>query len=138
MSLSISSLEGKVALITGASKGIGRATALLLARDGAKVVINYSSDESAADELVKTIGNEKAFAVKADAGNVESISKLVDATIQKFGKIDIVVASAGVLKLNELDKITETEFDTTFNLNTKGPLFLAQVSPSPFTPNIAY
>ena len=138
MSLSISSLEGKVALITGASKGIGRATALLLARDGAKVVINYSSDESAADELVKTIGSDKAFAVKADAGNVESISKLVDATIQKFGKIDIVVASAGVLKLNELDKITETEFDTTFNLNTKGPLFLAQVSPSPFTPNIAY
>jgi 3-oxoacyl-[acyl-carrier protein] reductase len=124
----MSPLAGKVALVTGGSKGIGRATALRLARDGAKVVVNYSSGAEAAEEVVKEIGAENAIAIKADAGNVEEISKLVDATVQKFGKIDIVVACAGIMLLNELDKVTEAEFDKTFNLNVKGPLFLAQVS----------
>jgi 3-oxoacyl-[acyl-carrier protein] reductase len=121
-------LEGKVALITGGSKGIGRATALRLARDGAKVVVNFSSDAKAAEEVVKTIGSEQAFAIKADVGNVEEIGKLVDATVQKFGKVDILVACAGILRLNELDKVSEAEFDQIFNLNVKGPLFLSQVS----------
>jgi len=120
------SLAGKVALITGGSKGIGRATALRLVRDGAKVVVNYSSGAEAAEEVVKEIGAENAIAIKADAGSVEEITKLVDATVQKFGKIDIVVACAGIMLLNELDQITEAEFDKTFNLNVKGPLFLAQ------------
>jgi 3-oxoacyl-[acyl-carrier protein] reductase len=121
-------LEGKVALVTGGSKGIGRATALRLARDGAKVVVNFSSDAKAAEEVVKTIGSEQAVAIKADVGNVEEIGKLVDATVQKFGKVDILVACAGILRLNELDKVSEAEFDQTFNLNVKGPLFLSQVS----------
>ena len=122
------SLAGKVALITGASKGIGRATALRLARDGAKVIVNYASGAEAADEVVKEIGAQNAVAIKADVSNVEEITKLLDATVQKFGKIDIVVACAGIMLLNELDKVTEQEFDKTFNLNVKGPLFLAQVS----------
>ena len=121
-------LEGKVALITGGSKGIGRATALRLARDGAKVVVNFSSGAEAAEEVVKAIGSEQAVAIKADVGNVEEIGKLVDATVKKFGKIDILVASAGVMRLNELDKVNEAEFDQSFNLNVKGPLFLTQVS----------
>lgn len=128
---STQSLSGKVALITGGSKGIGRAIALRLARDGAKVVVNYSSGAEAAEEVVNEIGAEKAIAIKADGGNVEEIAKLVDATVQKFGKIDILVACAGIMFLNELDKVTEQEFDKTFNLNVKGPLFLAQVSPPP-------
>jgi 3-oxoacyl-[acyl-carrier protein] reductase len=126
---STQSLAGKVALITGGSKGIGRATALRLARDGAKVVVNYASGAEAAEEVVKEIGAENAVAIKADAGIVEEITKLVDISVQKFGKIDIVVACAGVMLLNELDKVTEEEFDKTFNLNVKGPFFLAQVSP---------
>ena len=126
---STQALAGKVAIVTGGSKGIGRATALRLARDGAKVVVNYASGVEAAEEVVKEIGAEKAIAIKADAGNVDEIAKLVDATVQKFGKIDIVVACAGIMLLNELDKVTEQEFDKTFNLNVKGPLFLAQVGP---------
>ena len=124
------SLAGRVALITGGSKGIGRATALRLAHDGAKVIINYASGAEAADEVVKEIGSENAMAVKADVSNIEEITKLVGATVQKFGKIDIVVSCAGIMLLNELDKVTEQEFDKTFNLNVKGPLFLAQVSSS--------
>ncbi|KAG0651433.1 Short chain dehydrogenase mdpC [Hyphodiscus hymeniophilus] len=123
---SVQSLAGKVAIVTGGSKGIGRATAMRLAQDGAKVVVNYSGDVAAAEETVQKIGSDNAFAIKADVGNVEEITKLVDATIQKFGKIDIVVANAAVMALNELDKVTEQEFDRTFNLNVKGPLFLAQ------------
>jgi 3-oxoacyl-[acyl-carrier protein] reductase len=121
-------LEGKVALITGGSRGIGRATALQLARDGAKVVVNYASSAAAAEEIVTLIGADNALAIKADAGNIEEINGLVDATVQKFGKIDILIACAGIMVLNELEKITEAEYDRTFALNVKGPLFLAQVS----------
>lgn len=85
---STQSLAGKVAILTGGSKGIGRATALRLARDGAKVVVNFSSGSEAAEEVVKMIGSDNAVAVKADAGSVEDITKLVDATIQKFGKLE--------------------------------------------------
>lgn len=121
------SLAGKVALVTGGSKGIGRATCLRLAREGAKVVINYNNDSSAASEVQSLIGEENATAIKADAGNVEEISKLVDATVERYGKIDILVACTATMKLNELENITGEEFDQTFNLNVKGPLFLAQV-----------
>jgi 3-oxoacyl-[acyl-carrier protein] reductase len=129
-------LDGKVALITGASKGIGRATALQLAADGAKVIVNYSSSSAAADEVVSLIGADRAFAVKADAGSVEGIGKLVDATVQKFGKIDIVIPCAGVMILNELEKVSEADFDTTINLNVKGPLFLTQVGVSTLSYNM--
>ncbi|RDL42551.1 Brn1 [Venustampulla echinocandica] len=119
-------LAGKVALVTGGSKGIGRATSLKLARDGANVVINYASSAAAANEVVSEIGSEQAIAIQADAGSVEDIEKLIACTVHIWGRIDILVACAGVMKLNELDSATEKEFDETFNLNVKGPLFLAQ------------
>ncbi|KAL3422206.1 short-chain dehydrogenase [Phlyctema vagabunda] len=119
-------LTGKVALITGGSKGIGKATALRLARDGAQVAINYSSDASAADALVQEIGSDRAFAIKCDAGDVSSIGEMVDAVLERFGRLDVVVASAAFMELNELQSITEEQFDRTMNLNVKGPLFLAQ------------
>ncbi|APA09441.1 Brn1 [Sclerotinia sclerotiorum 1980 UF-70] len=122
------SLAGKVALVTGGSKGIGRAICFRLASQGAKVVINYSNDSSAANKVASLIGEENATVIKADAGNVEEISKLVDTTIAKYGKIDILVACTATMKLNELDNVTVTEFDQTFNLNVRGPLFLAQKS----------
>lgn len=121
-------LDGKVAIVTGGSRGIGRATALQLAADGAKVVVNHSNSTAAADELVALIGADKAFAIRADAGNIEEIGKLVDGTVQKFGKIDIIVACAAIMPLAELDKVSEAEYDNAFALNVKGPLFLAQVS----------
>lgn len=121
-------LAGKVALITGASKGIGKALALRLAKDGARVVVNYSSDSKAADDVVKSIGGDHAIAVKADAGNIADIDRLVKETVQRFGKIDILVANAGALPHRNLEATTERDFDSLFTLNVKGPYFLCQVS----------
>lgn len=124
--MSSQSLTGKVALITGGSKGIGKVIALKYASLGAKVVVNYSGDEVAAASVVQEIGAEKSIAIKANVGSVSEIGRLVDETIAKFGKLDILVANAGIMPLNELDRITEEEFDNIFNTNVKGPLFLAQ------------
>lgn len=120
-------LNNKVALVTGASRGIGKAIALKLASDGAKIVVNYSGNAAAAEEVVKAIGSEQAIAIKANAGSVSEITTLIESTIKHFGKLDILVACAGIMPLNELEKVTEEEFDNIFNLNVKGPLFLAQV-----------
>lgn len=90
-------LQGKVALVTGGSKGIGRATCLALAKRGASVVINYSSDASSADSLVKEIGEKQAHTVKADAGSVQGAEEMVKSTLNRFEKLDIVIANAGKL-----------------------------------------
>lgn len=90
------SLAGKVALITGGSKGIGKGVALAIARAGAQVVITYMSDESAAEALVSEIGPDMALAVKSDASNLEDIESLVKETVGMFGCIDILIANAGV------------------------------------------
>jgi len=119
-------LSGKVALVTGGSKGIGRAISQRLAADGAKVVVNYSSDVSSAEETVNVIGKDQAVAIKADVGNVEQIDQLIHATMKAYGQLDIVVACAGIMRLNELDKVTEEEFDRVMSVNVKGPLFLTQ------------
>ena len=121
------SLEGKVALITGASKGIGKATALRLAKDGARVVINYSSDKQAADQVVQQIGTNKAAAILADASKVSEIESLIKQTVDLFGKIDILIPCAGILPMSPLEATTEELFDKIFALNVKGPYFLAQV-----------
>lgn len=96
------SLQGKVAVITGSSRGIGRAIALRLARDGASVVINFSSNASPADELVKQIGNDQAIAIKADVSRVEEVKRLVEETVDKWGKIDILINCAGILPMDDL------------------------------------
>lgn len=124
------SLAGKVALITGSSKGIGAATALELSSLGAKVVINYSSNSVPADALVSKIRADKAIAVKADVGDVQQIERLVKETVDKWGKIDILVANAGVLHMTDLENTSEKDWDDTFRVNVKGPYFLAQVRPS--------
>ena len=121
-------LSGKVALVTGASRGIGKAIALKLASDGAKVVINFSGNQTAADAVVEEIGSSSSTAIKANAGSVSEITTLIDSTISHFGKLDILVACAGIMPLNELEKVTEEEFDNVFNVNVKGPLFIAQVN----------
>lgn len=119
-------LAGKTALITGASKGIGRATALELASLGAKVVINYSTSAAPAEELVQQIGADKVLALKADAGSVTELSRLVDETVRWGGQIDILIANAATGLNNALMDTTEAVFDAVMALNVKGPLFLVQ------------
>lgn len=119
-------LAGKIALITGGSRGIGKATALRLVKDGASVVINYASDSAPADELVKTIGSDRALAVQANAATVAGVEKMVKETVDKFGKIDILIPNAGTMFMKDLEHTTEEEFDMTMALNVKGPFFLCQ------------
>lgn len=121
-------LAGKVALITGGSNGIGRAIAFRLARNGAKVVINYASNSKAANEVVETIGAENCIAIQADAGKIDSIEMLVAQTLKEFGRIDILIPAAGVLLNKDLENVTEEDYEKTMSLNVKGPLFLAKVS----------
>ena len=85
------SLAGRVVLITGASKGIGRAVAERAAADGASVVINYLSDKQAADDVVAKIGADRALAVQADASNLADLERLVAAAVERFGKINVVM-----------------------------------------------
>ncbi|KAM0816421.1 hypothetical protein AB5N19_02223 [Seiridium cardinale] len=122
----IMSLQDKVLIVTGGSKGIGAAIATKAASLGAKVVINYSRDSRPADALVKEIGSDCALAVQADVSKVSEIEKLVDATVSKFGKIDILVPNAGIMPLQPLAAVTEEIFDRVYDLNVKGPFFLAQ------------
>jgi len=121
------SLEGKVALITGGSKGIGRATALRLAREGASVVINYATDTAGAKEVVSEIGSDKALAIQADASKVDAINDMVEQTVARFGKIDILLPFAGMMAPSPLEATSEELFDKMFALNVKGPYFLCKV-----------
>jgi len=128
------SLAGRVAIITGGSKGIGRASAIALSKEGASVAINYGRDADSANELVKELGADKALAIQADAGTIEGVEKIVAETVAKFGKIDIVFANAGVMPMKDLENTTPEIFDQVFNLNVKGPFFLAQKA-VPHMPN---
>lgn len=119
---------GKTVLITGGSKGIGAATSLLLAKSGANVAINYSSDSRAAEDVAKQIGHERSLLIQGDAGRVQDIERMVSETVKRFGKIDIVVPCAGILLLKNLEATTEADFDKSYQLNVKGPYFLCQVS----------
>ncbi|KAJ0165374.1 Short-chain type dehydrogenase/reductase [Colletotrichum tanaceti] len=120
------SLQDKVVLVTGGSKGIGRAIAIGAAAQGARVVVNYSSDSSAADEVVRTIGSERAFAVRADNSKTTELQTLVDATVHKFGRIDVLIPNAAVMHMRTVENTSEEDFDTMFNTNVKGPYFLVQ------------
>lgn len=132
--------HGKVALVTGGSKGIGRAVCLALAEVGASVVVNYSSDASAAEEVVKCIasGPGKAVAIKADVSSVAGVEDLVSRTVSQFGKIDVLIANAGVLPMKDLKNTTEADWDSTFALNVKGPYFLAQVRKSLYSSDFVF
>ena len=123
----MTSLSGKTALITGGSKGIGAATSLLLAKNGANVAINYSSDSAAAEKIVQQIGADKCIAIKGDAGSVSDIELMVDQTVKKFGKIDVLIPCAGVLVMKSLEQTSEADWEKSYRLNVKGPYFLSQV-----------
>ncbi|MFC5471952.1 3-oxoacyl-[acyl-carrier-protein] reductase [Cohnella suwonensis] len=116
------SLEGKSALVTGASRGIGRAIAIALAKAGADVAVNYSGSEAAAAETVKAIEalGRKAIAVKANVGKSAEFDEMVAAALEAFGKLDILVNNAGITRDNLIMRMKEAEFDEVIETNLKG------------------
>ncbi|MGG1553768.1 SDR family oxidoreductase [Paenibacillus ferrarius] len=122
------SLHGKVAIVTGASRGIGRQVAIQLAQSGAKVAVNYASNPVKAEEVVQTIehlGGE-ALAIRADISKVSEIEALFSKTLERFGQVDILVNNAGILEYTALEEVTEDMFDRHFDINVKGTYFACQ------------
>lgn len=115
-------LKGQSAIVTGASRGIGRAIAIELAKNGANVLINYAGSENAANEtanLCKEFGVE-AIVYKADVSNTEEVIAMVDKANETFGKIDILVNNAGITKDKLVMAMSEEDFDDVININLKG------------------
>src|SRR5580693_4085709 len=121
-------LEGKIAVVTGASKGIGAAIAELMAAEGAAVVVNYASSKAGADAVVKRITQKdgKAVAVQADVAKPEDIQRLFAETKKAFGKLDILVNNAGIYEFLPLEAITPEHFHKQYNLNVLGLLLTTQ------------
>jgi 3-oxoacyl-[acyl-carrier protein] reductase len=121
-------LQGKVALVTGASRGIGRAIAQRLSRDGAAVVVNYAGSEQQAHAVVRDLekAGGRALAVQADVSQVAAVGRLFDAALGHFGRLDILVNNAGVILYKRLADVTEAEFDRLFAVNVKGTFFACQ------------
>ena len=124
----MSSLNKKVAIVTGSSDGIGRAIAERLAENGATVVVNYGKSAEKARQVVAGIEAKggKAIAVQADLSKVGEAARLIKDTVKTFGRLDILVNNAGMFLYKPLVDMTEEEFDRMFALNTKGPYFALQ------------
>jgi 3-oxoacyl-[acyl-carrier protein] reductase len=122
------SLTEKVAIVTGASDGIGRAIAERLAQDGATIVVNYGKSADKAKQVVVGIEEKggKAVAIQADMSKVGDVGRLVKDTVRIFGRLNILVNNAGMFMYKPLVETTEEEFDRMFALNTKGPYFALQ------------
>src|SRR5215831_7447023 len=121
-------LIGKVAVVTGASKGIGARIAKDLAAEGASVVVNYASSKGAADQIVDEISKEggKAIAVRGDISQKQDIERLFAETKQAYGRLDILVNNAGVYEFRTLESVTEDHFHWIFNLNVLGLILATQ------------
>ncbi len=121
-------LKGKAALVTGGSRGIGRAIALRLARDGAAVAVNYASNAAEAEKTVAEIkaAGGAAVAVRSDVGRVTEVTRMFDETLAAFGKLDILVNNAGIIFVKPIAAVTEAEFDRIFEINVKGTFFACQ------------
>ena len=126
----MSKLTGKVAIVTGASKGIGAAIAKSLAAAGAAVVVNYASSKTGADTVVTEIGaaGGKAVAVRGDVSKAADAQAIVDAAIEHFGRLDILVNNSGVYGFSPLESITEEDFHRHFNVNVLGLLLTTQAA----------
>lgn len=124
----MSHLHDRVALVTGSSRGIGRAIALRLGADGARVVVNYARDAEAAAASVAAIvaAGGDAIAVQADIAKTADIHRLFDTALAHYGRLDIVVANAGYAVFKPLSEITEEDFDTTYAINARGTFFCMQ------------
>jgi 3-oxoacyl-[acyl-carrier protein] reductase len=133
----MSDLKGKVAVVTGASKGIGAGIAKSLAGAGAAVVVNYASSKEGADRVVAEIKAKggQAIAVKGDVAKSADVRHLFEETRKAFGALDVLVNNAGIYKFQPLDEITEDEFHRQFNINVLGTLLATQEAAKHFGPN---
>jgi 3-oxoacyl-[acyl-carrier protein] reductase len=135
--MSTRKLAGKVAVVTGASKGIGAAIAKNLAAEGAAVVVNYSSSKDGADRVVSEIagGGGRAVAVKANLAKKADIDQLFAETKKAFGQIDILVNNAGIYEFSPVEEVTEEHFHKQFDLNVLGLILASQAAVKQFGPS---
>jgi len=121
-------LKDKVAIVTGSTSGMGRATAVLFAREGAKVVITGRNEEraKAVVDQIKSEGNEAIYVI-VDTSKVEEVKILVDKTLEAYGTVDIVFNNAGALSMSSLQDVSLEEWDNIFNVNVTSSLFLVQL-----------
>ena len=126
----MSKLRGKVAVVTGASKGIGAGVAKALAAEGAAVVVNYASSQAGAMAVVDAItaAGGRAIAVKGDVSKAADAGAIIDAAITAFGRLDILVNNAGVYEWAALGDITEAQYRWMFDTNVLGPLLVTQAA----------
>ena len=123
-------LKDKIALVTGSSRGVGRAVALGFAKEGAKLVVNYTSNEKAANEVVEAVGSmgSKAVAVTADVAQKSDAENLVTTAIDTFGRLDILVNNAGFTRPALMIKMTEEQWDQVVDIHLKGAFLCSQAA----------
>ena len=126
----MSKLNGKVAVVTGASKGIGAGIAKALAAEGASVVVNYSSSKDGADAVVDAITSAggKAVAVQGDVSKEKDAKGLVDAAVSEFGQLDVLVNNSGVYAFSAIEDVSEEEYRRQFDVNVLGPLLTTKAA----------
>ena len=126
----MSKLAGKVAVVTGASKGIGAGIARALAAEGAAVVVNYASSKAGADAVVEAItqAGGKAVAVQGDVSKGDQAEGIIDAAIQNFGQLDVLVNNSGVYEFGAIEAITEEHFHRQFDINVLGLLLVTKAA----------
>jgi 3-oxoacyl-[acyl-carrier protein] reductase len=135
--MDVSKLTGKVAIVTGASKGIGAGIAKALGAEGARVVVNYATSRTGAERVVAAIvaAGGEAIAVQGDVSRAADVQRLFADTRQAFGALDVLVNNAGVYEFAPLEAVTEDEFHREFNTNVLGPILTSQEALKHFGPD---
>jgi 3-oxoacyl-[acyl-carrier protein] reductase len=130
-------LAGKVAIVTGASKGIGAGIARALSDEGAAVVVNYASSKEGADQVVDAIlsNGGQAIAIQGDVSNASDVQRIFEETHERFGAVDVLVNNAGVYQFHPIEAVTEGEFHRQFNINVLGTILATQEAVKHFGPD---